>query len=208
VAYNTQMFTSINILDNSTSESYKFYEPVPLGPYTVQFWSVSLLKCTSPSLSNHSPNTHKLQGYLPQGTHGLRLPRFTFSMPHSHHCPSNNNNDGVGVGLPTSSSSSSRRSITPRFPNLGPSRDEVTSWQIAIYKNGDIIVEPQFNEDFKDFGWAYQSGPWMNQSFTKEQIWKIVRDIGRKFEPNVSEMVNEKMMFSDCGNNALLLGVV
>jgi len=184
---------SIDTLVGS-SESYKFYEPVPLGPYTVQFWSVSSLQAASSSHSNVVSERQKFQfrSYLPQGTCGLRLPRFTCTMrPDKHqkndpHC--------------------AMQSLA--FNSTGDlSMNGIQTWQMAIYKNGDVLVKPQEDEDLVEFSWVHQPGPWMNQIFTKEQVCRILLDISRKFEPSLA-MGADKLVFNDYNSNALLMGVV
>jgi len=80
------------------------------------------------------------------------------------------------------------------------------TWQMAIYKNGDVLVKPQEDEDLVEFSWVHQPGPWMNQIFTKEQVCRIVLDISRKFEPHA--IGADKLVFNDYNSNALLVGVV
>jgi len=183
------MFSSVKF----ATESYKFFEPLPIGPYTLQFWSVSPLLDTpnshNPYQSNNQTNNRKnsnglqlLQSYLPPGTGGKCVPQFKVR--------SNKLNQ-------TNNQSNNQSNHWNQFESHNESNNQTNNqskWQLAIYKEGNIIAEPKEDEDLKEFNWVQNhQTPWMNQIIKKEELLKILRDLFEKYEPQ-NPQVTDKLI--------------
>eukprot|EP01124_Arcella_intermedia_P010890 TRINITY_DN17396_c0_g1_i1.p1 TRINITY_DN17396_c0_g1~~TRINITY_DN17396_c0_g1_i1.p1 ORF type:complete len:244 (-),score=28.05 TRINITY_DN17396_c0_g1_i1:32-763(-) len=177
----SSLFTSLNTLV-CLNDSYKFYEAVQVGPYTIQFWSVSSLQgpSCSPPVATIPSGIVQIKSYLPPGTYGMKLPHFSTTFKNSK-------------GSPTATQS-----------QLGN-----TVWQVTIYKDG-LLIDPREEKELRDFEWIRNTrGAWMNKVFTKEQLCKLMKDITTKYEPNSATPFSfEKLSLGEYGPNTFLLGMV
>jgi len=186
-----------------TESSYTVYEPVTVGPYTIQIWRVS----SNGSQHHQKPTGYKIgesisirvQSYLPDHTvPGLVLPKFNFQQKSKSPTPRGSSPvylRGRTISTPTpfflhsmtsQHPDKSSTSFNPLSQSEGTIHDDGSVWQGNIYKNGDY-VEPWMDSALKNFEWAKKQEVWANKTLTKPELCMLICDIFSLFEDKKSQ---------------------
>jgi len=165
-------------------ESYKLYEPLQIGPYTLQIWSIEILKPKFDLDKVSALTSDECFSYdVDDVDDGPNAPpqRYVNDRP-----PQRYVNDTPPIPCSRTKRPSPDYTAYPyawQFDYFSRAHQSSESkFQFNIYKNG-LYIEPKEDQDLSTLSWAEYKTPWTSQTFTYGQLCKIAEDIKKKFEP-------------------------